>query len=148
MANQTVDAKQQQLEDDFHWALDDPQVQRRHGGQTVVVHRRRVCGAGQNLAEAWEDAQGRLGCPPRDEVVFVPVPLLVAEPGSEYGWCLEDEQIQERHAGLVAAVRGSVLWGSGLDRRAALAEATRQPGCPPEEELTFVLIPTVSMVTS
>jgi hypothetical protein len=135
--------RQRQLDEDYAWWSESLEMQRRYGGQVLVVQRRTVWGEGRNLSEAWKDAQKRQGCPPQDDLTFVPIPLPTADEGSEFGWCLEDVGIQQRHGGLVAAVGRNKVWGAGVDRAEALEECRKQTDCPPAEDLICVLIPYV-----
>jgi hypothetical protein len=138
-----VAGTQQQLDEDQQWAANDECLRQRYSGQVIVVYQRQVWGAGQSLAAAWENAQSQPGCPPQDDVAFVPIPILVAEPGSAYAWCLTDPDIQDRFGGLIAAITGDKIWGGGYTHAEAWQDAQFQPGCPPVSEVTFALIPAV-----
>ena len=67
--------QEQQIQDDHEWCLHDPEVRSLHGGQVVVVHRKRILGAGPNHLAALQAAQRDPACPPRDQLAFVVVPF-------------------------------------------------------------------------
>jgi len=67
--------QEQQIQDDHEWCLHDPEVRRLHGGQVVVVHRKRILGAGANHLAALQAAQRDPACPTGDKLAFVVVPF-------------------------------------------------------------------------
>jgi hypothetical protein len=136
-------ALQRLYDDDRAWADSDPNVQLRYSGQSIAVHRRKIVGVGFDGLAALEDALARPGCPPRHELSLVKVFLQVADAENEFAWCLEDETAQYEHCGMVAAIHGRTILASGLDRVSAWKDAQKRPDCPPEEEVRFVLVPTV-----
>jgi hypothetical protein len=58
---------------DHEWVLHDAGVQRQYAGQVVAVSGRAVWGVGETHLAALNDALSRPGCPPRGELVTVPV---------------------------------------------------------------------------
>jgi hypothetical protein len=62
--------------EDYEWALHDPEVRRQYGGQVVVVHQRRIWGAGKNHETAHHAAVQQPGCPEKWHLAFVPIPPL------------------------------------------------------------------------
>ncbi len=143
VVDRELSALQRQRDDDYAWANNDPEVQRRYSGQSIVVHKRKVVGVGFDGLDALENAQSLPGCPPRRELTPVKVFLAVAHEESEFAWTLEDETAQREHCGLVAAIHGRTILASGLDRVSAWNEARKRPDCPSEEEVCFVIVPTV-----
>jgi hypothetical protein len=53
------------------WALNDPEVQKKYSGYLVLVHQRKVWGAGRSYSAALKQALQQPGCPPERELVFV-----------------------------------------------------------------------------
>jgi hypothetical protein len=74
----TLDEQERQIQDDYEWCLHDAAVRARYGGQVVVVHQRKVWGAGKNHAAAWAAARRKRGCPSRDQIAVVVVPPAAA----------------------------------------------------------------------
>ncbi len=70
-------ADEQRKNDDFEWALHDPELRKKYGGKVVAVYRRKVFGVGNNYQTAWTAAQRRRDCPAKTEVALVVVPCLV-----------------------------------------------------------------------
>jgi hypothetical protein len=69
-----------QINDDYEWALHDPEVRRQYGNQVVAVYQRRIWGAGANHAAAVDAALQQPGCPPRYFLALPVVPPLVPLP--------------------------------------------------------------------
>src|SRR5262249_42711442 len=57
----------------WEWVDSDPEINRLYGGLVVAVHNRKVWGVGKTDKAACEDALKKPGCPPEDDLVFVPV---------------------------------------------------------------------------
>src|SRR5262249_51525448 len=66
--------QEQQIHEDYEWALHDPGVRTRHGGQVVAIHRRQVWGAGADHAAALQAGLAVPGCPARQALALVVVP--------------------------------------------------------------------------
>jgi hypothetical protein len=66
--------------DAWDWAENDPEVRQKYGGNVVVVHQRKVWGAGKSYRAAWEQARQQPGCPPPHELYFVMVPGPAPQP--------------------------------------------------------------------
>jgi hypothetical protein len=64
--------------EDFEWALHDPEVRRKYGGKIVAVHQKKVLGSGKTYRTAWAAAQRRRDCPAKQEVALVVVPYFPA----------------------------------------------------------------------
>jgi CheY-like chemotaxis protein len=136
------DPRQLQLNEDYRWATEDPEVQRRHGGQVVAVYQHEVWGAGRSHTEAFLAARERPGCPDRSRLAYAVIPDAEAElDDPEVGWCLNDPEAQRRYGGLVVAVSGGKIWGAGYDREDAWRVAQRKPDCPAPGQLRYVVIP-------
>jgi hypothetical protein len=69
---------EQRKQDDYEWALHDPEVCARYGGRTVVVYRKKILGAGKSYKSAWAAAQRRRDCPAKHEVAMPLVPPAAA----------------------------------------------------------------------
>jgi hypothetical protein len=69
-----LDERERQIDDDYEWCLHDPDAQHEYSGRVVVVHKRRIWGAGKNHREAWNAARRKRGCPSRGLVAFVVIP--------------------------------------------------------------------------
>lgn len=65
--------------DDYEWALHDPEVRARYAGKIVVVYRKQVLGAGKSYKVAWAAARRRRDCPEKHEVAMPVVPHPTAE---------------------------------------------------------------------
>ena len=65
---------ERQLDDDYEWGLNNPDLQHKYGGKVVVVHRRKVLGVGEDHALALEAALSEGPCPSRQQLAFVVVP--------------------------------------------------------------------------
>jgi hypothetical protein len=63
--------REKQIDEDYDWALRDPEVHRLYRGQVVAVHKKTVWGAGDTHGEAIQDALRQPGCPPREELAKV-----------------------------------------------------------------------------
>jgi CheY-like chemotaxis protein len=135
--------RQQQLDDDYAWAVIDPAVRRRYGGQVVAVYRRQVMGAGGNHGEALRSAREHPGCPERTWLAFAVVPYLTATTESNFAAYLSDPDVQKRYGGLVVAFHDGAILGAGCDREAAWRVAQRRFGCPAPDQLQFVWVPSV-----
>jgi hypothetical protein len=64
--------------DDYEWALRDLELRKKYGGRVVVVHQKRVLGAGRSYQAAWAAAQRRRNCPAKHELAMVVVPSAVS----------------------------------------------------------------------
>jgi hypothetical protein len=71
-----LDEREQQINDDYDWAMWDESVRRAYGGQVVAVSGRKVWGAGSNHEEALANARAQSDCPPRLRIALVVVPEL------------------------------------------------------------------------
>jgi hypothetical protein len=58
--------------DDFEWAQQDQDVQRKYGGKIVVVYHKKVLGAGKTYRSAWAATRRRGSCPEK-HLVAMPV---------------------------------------------------------------------------
>lgn len=56
---------EKQVNDEYEWAINDPEVRRQYGGQVVAVYQRRIWGAGPNHSVALDTALQQPGAPPR-----------------------------------------------------------------------------------
>lgn len=72
--------EEKRFNEDYEWALHDPEVRRQYGDQVVAVHQRRIWGAGPNHLVALNAALQQPDCPPRKNLAFVVVPPLVPIP--------------------------------------------------------------------
>ena len=72
--------RENRIDDDYEYCLHNEEVRREYGGQVVAVHARQIWGAGEHHQAAWRAARRKKGCPPEDELTFVPVP----EQGTEF----------------------------------------------------------------
>lgn len=133
--------RQRQLDDDYQWARRDPQVHRKFGGQVIVVYQHEVFGAGRDHERAYRSARRRADCPSRKQLAFVVIPYFAAALDNEFAWCLKDVEIQKRYGGLVAAVHGRHILGTGNDREQAWRAAQLDARCPAPAEVQFVVIP-------
>jgi hypothetical protein len=79
------------------------------------------------------------GARPFEELEFPPET-------ADYEWALHDPQVQREYSGKVVAVRGRKVWGAGKNARAAWEEASKVAGCPPLDELLFVVVPGPAVV--
>jgi len=77
--------EEQRKNEDYEWALHDPQVQKKYAGKIVVVYRKKILGVGKTYAAAWAAAQRRKDCPPKPLVVtpVVPYPIPADSTASE-----------------------------------------------------------------
>jgi hypothetical protein len=57
----------------WDWAMQDPEVRARYAGRIILVHNRKVWGAGNSYQAALEQALQKPGCPPEDELIDVMV---------------------------------------------------------------------------
>jgi hypothetical protein len=60
---------------------------------------------------------------------------------ADYAWCLTDSAVQQSHGGQVVAVHERRIWGAGKNHAAAWKAARRERGCPPHDDLVFVVVP-------
>lgn len=70
----TLNEREQQIQSDYEWCLHDGGVRQQYGGQVVVVHQRKIWGAGRSHAAAWAAARRKRGCPSKDRIAIVVVP--------------------------------------------------------------------------
>jgi hypothetical protein len=77
-------AAEREKNDDYEWALHDPEVRRRYAGKIVVVHRKQVLGAGKTFRAAWAAARRRRRCPAKREVAMAVVPYPNAAGPSDH----------------------------------------------------------------
>ena len=77
-----LDAHEQQMQDDYEWCWNDPEMQKKYGGKVIIVHQRKVWGVGNNHALAWVAAQRKRGCPPKELVAAVVMPHFMRDAGS------------------------------------------------------------------
>src|SRR2546421_12209189 len=66
--------EEQRKNDDYEWALHDPEVQRKYAGKIVVVYQKKVLGAGKTYDAAWAAAQRRRNCPVKALVATPVIP--------------------------------------------------------------------------
>lgn len=59
---------------DYEWCMQNAELREKHAGKVVIVHQQKVWAVGKNYGAAWEAARRKRGCPPKDEVAFVPLP--------------------------------------------------------------------------
>jgi hypothetical protein len=59
-----------ELEDDYQWASQDPEVRRQYGGRVIAFRHRKVWGAGKSFREAREQARQNPECP-SGELLFL-----------------------------------------------------------------------------
>ncbi len=78
-----LDAREQQIQDDYEWCWHNSEMRKKHGGKVVIVHKRKVWGVGANHTLAWADAQRKRGCPPKQAVAAVVMPHFVPDPGAQ-----------------------------------------------------------------
>jgi hypothetical protein len=83
------------------------------------------------------------GARPFEELEF---PAETAADAADYDWALHDPQVRQEHGGRVVAVRGRKVWGAGKNARAAWEQARTVAGCPPLDELLFVVVPGMALV--
>jgi uncharacterized protein DUF5678 len=67
-------AEELRKNDDYEWALHNPELRKKYGGKVVAVHGKKVLGVGKNYQTAWAAAQRRRDCPAKMEVALVVVP--------------------------------------------------------------------------
>jgi hypothetical protein len=70
----------------------------------------------------------------------LPFPPPDPEVEHEYEWAENDPQVQKEYRGLVVLVRHHKVWGAGRNCRVAREQALKTPGCPPLEDLVFMVI--------
>jgi len=77
-----LNESEQQIREDYEWALRDPGVQREFAGKVVIVHQHRILGAGNDYRAAMADAERKPDCPAISELakVFVEGYPLVDSP--------------------------------------------------------------------
>jgi hypothetical protein len=66
--------EEKRIDEDYEWALHDPEVRRQYGGQVVAVYQKRVWGAGRDHGVASRSALATPGCPERRFLALVVVP--------------------------------------------------------------------------
>jgi len=66
-----LNEQERQINDDYEWVLHDAEVQRKYAGKVVVVHKRKVWGAGKNHDTAMRAALRRRGFPRRQPLAMV-----------------------------------------------------------------------------
>ncbi|HEV8058234.1 MAG TPA: hypothetical protein VGP68_00045 [Gemmataceae bacterium] len=66
-----MDAREQQLRDDYEWVLHDATVQQKYAGKVVIVHRHRILGAGSDHLAAMAEAKLNADCPPISDLAKV-----------------------------------------------------------------------------
>jgi len=128
---------------DYAWARDNTDLQKHYCGLVVAVHNKQVWGAGRDHGVALRRARRKPGAPDRSEFAFVYVHYYFAKDDPAYQWAREDVQIQRRYGGHLCAISGRQIWGDGYTLPEAWGRAKKKPGCPPREELEFVVIPWV-----
>lgn len=72
--------EEKKMNEDYEWAINDPEVRRQYGNQVVAVYQRRIWGAGPNHRVALEMALGQPDAPPRYYFALPVVPPLVPSP--------------------------------------------------------------------
>ncbi len=70
----TLDDREQQIQEDYEWCLDNREVHEKYGGKVVVIHKRKIWGVGTSHAAAWAAGQRKRGCPARDQIAVIVVP--------------------------------------------------------------------------
>jgi hypothetical protein len=68
--------------DDYGWASNSPELHRKYPRLVVAVRDHKVWGVGKDSNAAWEDARQAPGCPPLEDLAFVP---LWGMPGNPEG---------------------------------------------------------------
>jgi hypothetical protein len=74
-----LDERERQMDDDYEWCLNDPEVRKAYGGKVVVAYKRKIWGVGKNHAAAWAAALRKRDCPSRGEVAIVVVPDYIPD---------------------------------------------------------------------
>jgi hypothetical protein len=59
----------------------------------------------------------------------------------DYEWCLHDPEVRQAYGGQVVVAYRRKIWGAGSNHTAAWEAASREPGCPPREDIAVVVVP-------
>jgi hypothetical protein len=59
----------------------------------------------------------------------------------DYEWCLHDPEVRKKYGGKVVVAHERKIWGASKNHTAVWAAAQRKRGCPPNEEVAFVVVP-------
>jgi hypothetical protein len=71
------DEREKRINADHTWCETDEAVRKKYGGKIVAVYNRKIFGAGKHHGEAWDAAQRKRGCPPRNQLAMVYVPFFI-----------------------------------------------------------------------